>query len=87
MPLKEGGRRFLATANADLLERVYRGEFLERLIQIGKAYVTIGAVTKRRGDLPALARVSPGNTSEPRLERVRFHAAGIGPPGRLSLVR
>lgn len=52
-----GRLRLLATANADLLERVYRGEFLERLYyKLAKLTLPLAPLRKRRADLPALAR-------------------------------
>ena len=52
-----GRLRLLATANADLLERVYRGEFLERLYyKLAKLTLPLAPLRKRRADLPVLAR-------------------------------
>jgi DNA-binding NtrC family response regulator len=48
--------RLLTTANADLLERVYRGEFLERLYHKAAALTLPLKPLRRRGaDIPALA--------------------------------
>jgi DNA-binding NtrC family response regulator len=49
--------RIVATANADLLERLYRGEFLERLYyRIAKLALPLTPLRERRADIPALAR-------------------------------
>jgi DNA-binding NtrC family response regulator len=52
-----GPVRILATANADLLERVYRGDFLERLYyRVAKLTLPLLPLRERRADLPDLAR-------------------------------
>ncbi|HEX2230196.1 MAG TPA: histidine kinase dimerization/phospho-acceptor domain-containing protein [Candidatus Binatia bacterium] len=52
-----GRLRLIATANTDLLERVYRGEFLERLYyKLAKLTLPLAPLRERRGDLPALVR-------------------------------
>jgi DNA-binding NtrC family response regulator len=49
--------RLIATANADLLERVYHGEFLHRLYyKMAKLTLPLAPLRERRADLPALAR-------------------------------
>ena len=52
-----GRLRLIATANTDLLERVYRGEFLERLYyKLAKLTLPLTPLRERRGDLLELAR-------------------------------
>jgi DNA-binding NtrC family response regulator len=47
----------VATANVDLLEKVYRGEFLEPLYyRLATLKVTLAPVRERREDIPAIAR-------------------------------
>jgi signal transduction histidine kinase len=49
--------RLLTTSNADLLERVYRGEFLEPLYyRLATLKVTLAPVRERREDIPTIAR-------------------------------
>jgi DNA-binding NtrC family response regulator len=50
------GCRLLTTSNADLLERVYRGEFLEPLYyRLGTLKLTLAPVRERREDIPTIA--------------------------------
>jgi DNA-binding NtrC family response regulator len=49
--------RIVATATADLLERVYRGDFFERLYyRVAKLALPLAPLRERRADLPELAR-------------------------------
>src|SRR5499433_123978 len=49
--------RLLTTSNADLLGRVYRGEFLEPLYyRLATLKVTLAPVRERREDIPTIAR-------------------------------
>ena len=53
----DGRLRLLGTASADLLERVYRGDFLERLYyKLAKLTLPLAPLRERRADLPVLAR-------------------------------
>ena len=80
-PLKVDGARLrlLATANVDLLERVYRGEFLERLYyKLAKLTLPLAPLRKRRADLPALARAFAADyLAELNLREVDFTAAAL----------
>jgi DNA-binding NtrC family response regulator len=54
---KLDGCRIFTTSNGDLLETVYRGEFLEPLYyRLATLKLTLAPVRKRREDIPAMAR-------------------------------
>ncbi|MDH3443922.1 MAG: hypothetical protein OEN50_08375, partial [Deltaproteobacteria bacterium] len=69
-----GRLRMLATANADLLERVYRGEFLARLYnKLAVLALPLAPLRERRDDIPALANWFAGAyAAELGINRVRF---------------
>jgi DNA-binding NtrC family response regulator len=76
----KGGRlRIIATANADLLERLYRGEFLERLYyKLAKLALPLSPLRERRADLPALARRLAANyLTEFNLREIDFTPAAL----------
>ena len=53
---KLGGIRYLATANDDLLDRVYRGEFLETLYyKLATLTLKLSPLRERAEDIPVLA--------------------------------
>jgi signal transduction histidine kinase len=71
--------RIVATASADLLQRVYRGEFLERLYYgVAKLALPLAPLRERRGDVPALARrVAADYASRMSLGDVGFTPAAL----------
>jgi DNA-binding NtrC family response regulator len=64
----------LATANADLLERVYSGQYLERLYhKLATLMLPLEPLRERSGDIPALARWFAGRyASDLGLDKVSF---------------
>jgi DNA-binding NtrC family response regulator len=74
-----GRLRLIATANADLLERVYRGDFLERLYQrLAKLTLPLLPLRERRADLPALARcLAAGYRMDLGLGEIDFTPAAL----------
>jgi DNA-binding NtrC family response regulator len=74
-----GRLRIIATANADLLERMYRGDFLERLYQkLAKLTLPLAPLRERRADLPALARrLAAGYRTDLGLGEIEFTPAAL----------
>ncbi len=74
-----GRLRLLATARADLLERVYRGEFLERLRhKLAVLGLPLVPLRERRDDIPALADwFADAYAPEIGIDRVRFTPAAL----------
>jgi signal transduction histidine kinase len=74
-----GRLRLLATANADLLERVYSGEFLERLYyKLAKLTLPLAPLRERRADLAALARrLAADYLTDLNLHEVDFTPAAL----------
>lgn len=75
----QGRLRLIATANADLLERVYRGEFLERLYhKLATLTLPLAPLRERRADIPALARWFAGAyAADLGLDKVSFTPAAM----------
>jgi DNA-binding NtrC family response regulator len=71
--------RLVSTANVDLLERVYRGEFLERLYyRLAKLTLPLAPLRQRRGDLPALARrLAADYLADVHLSEIEFTPAAL----------
>jgi two-component system, NtrC family, response regulator HydG len=69
----------LATANADLLERVYCGEFLERLYyKLATLTLPLAPLRERSGDIPALALWFAGRyATDLGLDKVNFTPAAM----------
>ena len=74
-----GRLRLVATANADLLERVYRGDFLARLYyRLAKLTLPLAPLRRRRADLPALVRRLAGDyLTELGLTEIDFTPAAL----------
>jgi len=71
--------RLLATANADLLERVYRGDFLDRLYyKVATLTLPLAPLRERRADIPALARwFAAAHAAGLGLDKIRFTTAAV----------
>jgi len=71
--------RLLATANADLLERVYRGDFLDRLYyKVATLTLPLAPLRERRADIPALARwFAAAHAAGLGLDKIRFTTAAL----------
>jgi DNA-binding NtrC family response regulator len=69
----------LATANADLLERVYCGEYLERLYyKLATLTLPLAPLRERSGDIPALAQWFAGRyATDLGLDKVNFTPAAM----------
>jgi DNA-binding NtrC family response regulator len=74
-----GMRQLVATAKVDLLERVYKGEFLETLYaRLGILSLRLAPLRDRREDLPALAQcVAQEHSRELGLGGITFADAAI----------
>jgi hypothetical protein len=71
--------RLLSTANADLLERVYRGDFLDRLYyKVATLTLPLAPLRERRADIPALARwFAAAHAAGLGLDKIRFTTAAV----------
>jgi DNA-binding NtrC family response regulator len=71
--------RLVGTANADLLERVYRGDFLERLHhRSAKLTLPLAPLRDRRADIPALAGwFAAGYAAVLGLDKIQFSRAAV----------
>ena len=71
--------RLLATANADLLERVYRGDFLDRLYyKVATLTLPLAPLRERRADISALARwFAAAHAAGLGLDKIRFTTAAV----------
>jgi len=71
--------RLVATANADLLERVYGGEFLERLYhRLATLTLPLAPLRQRRADIAALAGwFAAAYAATLGLDKIRFTSAAI----------
>ena len=71
--------RLISTANADLLERVYRRDFLDRLYyKVATLTLPLAPLRERRADIPALARwFATAHAAGLGLDKIRFTTAAL----------